>query len=138
MKEYKVELVKYDTLKTSKRKRSNLFVSAKTRDAVIDKLEQIHKGDEVTTITELVWGEAIDKKRKVVAGKVLTGVVKFYEDEKGFGFIEPDGDDEDLFFHSTALGGVRLYEHDIVEYEMSQGPKGPIAIHIKLIKNSDD
>ena len=134
MKEFKVEIVKYDTAKTKKRKRKNLIVEAKTKAAVIEKLERIHKGDTVETIEEIVWGETIDKKRKVVAGKVLTGIVKFYEEEKGFGFIEPDGDDEDLFVHSTALGGVRLYEGDNVEYQMSQGPKGPIAIHVKLIK----
>ena len=135
MKEFKVKLVKYDTSKTKKRKRSDFTVLAKTKAAVIEKLEQIHKGDNVEVISELVWGETIDKKRKVVAGRLMTGVVKFYEAEKGFGFIEPDGDDEDLFFHSTALGGVVLYESDNVEFEMSQGPKGPIAIHIKLIND---
>lgn len=133
MKEYKVDLVKYDTEKTKKRKRKNLIVEAKTKASVIEKLERIHKGDKVETIVELVWGETVEKKRKVVAGQVLTGVVKFYEEEKGFGFIEPDGDDEDLFFHSTALSGARPYEKDTVEYQMSQGPKGPIAIHIKII-----
>ncbi len=137
MPEFTVLSVKYDTVKTKKRKRANLIVSAKTKAAVIEKLEMIHKGDKVETINEIVWGEAVEKKknRKVVAGKILTGVVKFYEEEKGFGFIQPDEDEEDLFVHSTALGGVRLYEGDNVEYQMSQGPKGPIAIHVKLIKD---
>ena len=63
------------------------------------------------------------------------GTIKKLLTEKGFGFIEPDvADQEDLFFHSTALNGKTLYDQDMVEYEMSIGPKGPIAIHIKLIK----
>ena len=135
MKEYNVKLVKYDTAKTKKRKRADFTVPSKTKAAVIERLEKIHKGDKIEVINELVWGETVEKKRKVVAGRLMTGTVKFYEAEKGFGFIEPDGDDEDLFFHSTALGGVTLYESDNVEFEMSQGPKGPIAIHIKLIND---
>lgn len=146
MSEVNVELVKYDTQKTKKRKRANLIVSAKTEEAVIEKLEKIHKGDKIEAITEIVWGEAIikAKTKKDVDGTVLRGIVKFYDNEKGFGFIDPDSNEEDLFFHSTALKGERLYENDIVEYEMSVGPKGPIAIHIKLIEedinneNNDD
>lgn len=135
MPEINVELVKYDTLKTKRRKRANLIVSAKTEAAVIEKLEKIHKGDKIESINEIVWGEVIvkAKTKKDVAGTILRGVVKFYDEEKGFGFIDPDTNKEDLFFHSTALNGEKLYENDLVEFEMSVGPKGPIAIHIKLI-----
>ncbi len=131
-----VELVKYDTKKTKKRKRANLIVEEKTEAAVIEKLEKIHKGDKIEAISEIVWGDVIvkPKTKKDVEGTLLQGVVKFYDEEKGFGFIDPDSDEEDLFFHSTALGGERLYENDRVEFEMSIGPKGPIAIHIKFIE----
>lgn len=138
MSEVNVELVKYDTKKTKKRKRANLIVSAKTEAAVIEKLEKIHKGDQVESIHEIVWGEEVKGKRKKgVAGTVARGVVKFFDEEKGFGFIEPDADEEDLFFHSTALNGEMFYQDDLVEFEMSIGPKGPIAIHIKLIEDKD-
>ncbi len=131
-----VELVKYDTKKTKKRKRANLIVDAKTEEAVIKKLEKIHKGDKIEVISEIIWGEAIikPKTKKNVEGTLLRGIVKFYDEEKGFGFIDPDSDGEDLFFHSTALGGKKLYENDRVEFEMSIGPKGPIAIHIVYLK----
>lgn len=130
MSEVNVELVKYDTKKTKKRKRANLVVAAKTEAAVIEKLEMIHKGDQVETIHEIVWGE----EKKEPQRDVSRGAVKFYNDEKGFGFIESDTDEEDFFFHSTALNGEKLYDNDLVEFEKSVGPKGPIAIHIKLIK----
>ena len=52
-----VELVRYDTEKTTKRKRKDFLVNAKTEDSVIDKLEKIHKGDTVKTIHELIWAE---------------------------------------------------------------------------------
>ena len=136
MSEINVELVKYDTKKTKKRKRANLIVSAKTEAAVIEKLEKIHKGDKVESIIEIIWGEAIDKtQRKNGEVKTVTrGFVKFYDEGKGFGFITPDADEEDLFFHSTALNGAKVDDDDLVEFETSEGPKGPIAIHIKIIK----
>ncbi len=135
MSEVNVELVKYDTLKTKKRKRANLIVSGKTEAAVIERLEKIHKGEKIEAIHEIVWGNIIvkAKTKKDVAGTVLRGVVKFYDEEKGFGFIDPDSNEKDLFFHTSALSGEMLYENDVVDFEMSVGPKGPIAIHIKLI-----
>jgi hypothetical protein len=51
-----VELVKYDMDKTKKRKRANFSVADKTEEAVIAKLEKIHKGEKVETIHEIVWG----------------------------------------------------------------------------------
>jgi CspA family cold shock protein len=131
MSEVIVELVKYDTKKTKKRKRSNLIVFEKTEAAVIEKLEKIHKGDQVETIIEIIWGDA--QANNKADREVIRGVVKFYEVEKGFGFITPDNDEEDLFFHETALNGEKIYDNDHVEFEMSEGPRGPIAIHVKLI-----
>jgi CspA family cold shock protein len=136
MSEVNVELVKYDTIKTKKRKRANLVVSAKTEEAVIEKLEKIHKGDKVESIVEIIWGEATAnaKGKKGAPAKVVTGVVKFYDEEKGFGFIDADDSNEDLFFHASALNGEMFYENDLVEFEKSEGPKGPVAIHIRLIE----
>jgi cold shock protein len=55
--------------------------------------------------------------------------------EKGFGFIDT-GTNKDLFFHNSALEGVRfeeLREGQRVSYTAGQGPKGPCAEHVKLI-----
>ena len=131
-----VDLVKYDTEKTTGRKRKNLIVEAKTEASVIKKLEKIHKGDKVKEVFEIVWGEEeVDIKAPVYAH---TGMVKFFEKVKGFGFIEPDNTDlEDLFFHASALGGETIYDEDMVEFDIGEGPQGPVAIHIRLKTQED-
>ena len=128
-----VELVKYDMDKTKKRKRSNLLVEARNEKAVIEKLEKIHKGEKVESIQEIVWAtESSDVATEEVVKK-LTGRVKFFDTAKGFGFIQPDVDMDDLFFHISSLDGVDIFDEDLVEFELTSGPKGDIAIHVKLI-----
>lgn len=126
-----VELVKYDTEKTKNRKRKNLLVEEKSEESVIAKLEKIHKGDRVKEVFEITWGEEVVPK--VNSGVILTGRVKFFEEKKGFGFIAPDDRGEDLFFHASAVGDMDIYDHDLVEFEVSEGPKGPVAIRINVI-----
>ena len=58
------------------------------------------------------------------------GKVKFFNSEKGFGFITPDNGSDDLFVHVTQLTGVEggvLAEGDVVEYDVVEGRKGPMA-----------
>lgn len=53
--------------------------------------------------------------------------------DKGFGFIKRDGEEKDLFFHSSELVGVsfdELREGDAVTFEVGEGPKGPNAIKV--------
>ena len=59
-----------------------------------------------------------------------TGKVKFFNQEKGFGFIQQDDNSEDLFVHSTALNGSFISEGDSVEYEIGEGRKGPCAVKV--------
>jgi CspA family cold shock protein len=63
------------------------------------------------------------------------GRVKWFDDQKGFGFIEVE-DAKDVFVHHSAItrtGFKSLNEGDEVEFEMSSGPKGPSAANLKKI-----
>ena len=58
-----------------------------------------------------------------------TGTVKFFNSEKGFGFIEVAGE-KDVFVHSSALQGVSLGEGDRVQFDVERGTKGPQASNL--------
>lgn len=62
------------------------------------------------------------------------GTVKWFNAEKGFGFIAPDDGSADVFVHFSAIqtNGYRsLDENQKVEYNVTQGPKGPQAADVK-------
>ena len=64
------------------------------------------------------------------------GVVKWFNAEKGFGFISVDGGGPDVFVHFSAIQGEgyrSLDENQRVEFESSQGPKGPQAESVRAI-----
>ncbi|MBH3367080.1 cold-shock protein [Pseudomonas carnis] len=65
---------------------------------------------------------------------MATGTVKWFSADKGFGFIAPDDGGADVFAHYSAIAssGKRiLEENQKVEYEVTQGPKGPQAENIR-------
>jgi CspA family cold shock protein len=67
---------------------------------------------------------------------MATGTVKWFNADKGFGFIEQDGGGSDVFVHFSAIasGGYReLSEGQKVQFEIKQGQKGPQADNVSVI-----
>jgi CspA family cold shock protein len=69
-----------------------------------------------------------------MASERIQGTVKWFNGDKGFGFIAPDDGSKDVFVHYTAIsetGGYRsLDEGDRVELTVEQGQKGPQAVNV--------
>jgi CspA family cold shock protein len=61
------------------------------------------------------------------------GTVKFFNNDKGFGFITPESGGKDVFVHANDLGGAVLKEGTKVEFDVVQGKKGPQASGVKVV-----
>jgi len=73
---------------------------------------------------------------KVGVVMMATGTVKWFNGEKGYGFITPEDGSKDLFVHFSAIQGEgykTLNEGQKVEYEATQGQKGPQASNVRVI-----
>ena len=66
---------------------------------------------------------------------MASGVVKWFNEQKGFGFIEQDEGD-DVFLHYSAISGDgfrTVFEGQRVEFDVGQSPKGPRAENVKVL-----
>ena len=61
------------------------------------------------------------------------GTVKFFNNDKGFGFITPESGGKDVFVHANDLSGAVLKEGTKVEFDIVQGKKGPQASGVKVV-----
>jgi CspA family cold shock protein len=64
----------------------------------------------------------------------MKGKVKWFNDQKGFGFITPEDGSKDLFVHHTSIQGTgfkTLSENQAVEFDVEQSEKGPRAANVK-------
>ena len=67
---------------------------------------------------------------------MATGTVKWFSDDKGFGFIAPDEGTKDLFVHHTGIDGNgfrTLADGARVSYEAEAGDKGPKAVSVRVV-----
>lgn len=68
---------------------------------------------------------------------LVTGVVRRYDADKGFGFIRPDDGSDDVFVHRSAVGYGGLNEGDQVEFRLGNGQKGPRAEELRVLAKAD-
>ena len=69
---------------------------------------------------------------------MATGTVKWFSNEKGYGFITPDDGGKDLFVHFSSIGGDgyrSLNDGARVSYESEEGPKGPVATNVQELSS---
>ena len=63
---------------------------------------------------------------------VRTGIVSFFNDSKGYGFIKDQQSQESIFVHANGLAGGPIKEGDRVNFEVEMGQKGPTAVRVKI------
>ncbi len=70
--------------------------------------------------------------------KTVRGKVKFYSEQRRFGFIQQDDKQEDLFFHySEVEGNESLQQNDRVEFEVAEGDRGLKAIKVRKVTEKE-
>jgi len=88
----------------------------------------------ITFLDTVIW-PMLDSRR-VERIDMAQGTVKWFNSEKGFGFIAPDDGDRDVFVHYSEIQGTgfrTLEENQRVEFEIGQGAKGPQATSVRVV-----
>lgn len=76
---------------------------------------------------------SVQKQEDIEYDPIRTGVVSFFNNEKGYGFIKDKETKESIFVHINNVEGD-IKENNVVTFETEMGPKGPTAVKVKLSK----
>lgn len=80
----------------------------------------------------LKWRTFADIQFFILMSNTFTGTVKFFNEEKGYGFIKHDESSQETFVHANGLIH-EIQAHDRVEFELQEGRKGQNAVNVKRI-----
>ncbi|GLV51269.1 hypothetical protein TBS_18390 [Thermobispora bispora] len=92
-----------------------------------------HPGELYDTGVRAVWSPEIQFHKE---NRMAQGTVKWFNPDKGFGFIAPDGGEPDVFVHFSAIIGSgyrNLEDGQRVEFDIVSSPKGPQASNVRGI-----
>lgn len=90
--------------------------------------------DPFVRVAPEVWNQENQRKKGGVI--MANGIVKWFSDQKGYGFIEQE-DGPDVFVHHTGINGSgfkTLREGDRVTFDIEQGTKGPAAVNVTVVQ----
>jgi cold shock protein len=98
----------------------------------------IHSRQSRRRITAAEWAAevAVSRLKTGVTSNMAQGTVKWFNAEKGFGFIAQEDGGDDVFVHYSAIqtqGYKSLDENQKVEFDVTQGPKGPQAENVRAL-----
>lgn len=74
------------------------------------------------------------KEKAVLTGKKGTGVVKFFDNTKKYGFISMEGEKKDIFFHDSGVDFDDIAQNDKVAFDIAEGKKGFVAVNIAYVE----
>jgi len=72
----------------------------------------------------------LNRETRACLFAMANGTVDFFNDTGGYGFIDTEDADEDVFFHMEDVGGEDLTEGTDIEFDIEQAPKGPRATNV--------